>query len=62
MDFEKNLSELEKIVRALENGELNLDESIDLYKKGVLLANDCKSALDNARLEINKIDGGELGE
>ncbi len=62
MNFEKNLSELEKIVRALENGELNLDESLDLYKKGVLLAKDCKSALDNARLEIKKIDGGELGE
>lgn len=62
MDFEKNLSELEKIVRALENGDLSLDESLDLYKKGVLLAKDCKGALDNAKLEIEKIDGGELGK
>lgn len=62
MDFEKNLSELEKIVRTLENGDLSLDESLDLYKKGVLLAKDCKGALDNAKLEIEKIDGGELGK
>lgn len=62
MDFEKNLSELEKIVRALENGDLSLDESLNLYKKGVLLAKDCKGALDNAKLEIEKIDGGELGK
>lgn len=59
MDFEKNLSELEKIIKALEKGELDLDESLDLYKKGVVLAKECKSALDNAKLEIEKIDGGE---
>ncbi len=59
MDFEKNLSELEKIIKALEKGELDLDESLNLYKRGVILAKECKSALDNAKLEIEKIDGGE---
>lgn len=59
MDFEKNLSELERIIKTLEKGELDLDESLDLYKKGVVLARNCKSALDNAKLEIEKIDGGE---
>lgn len=59
MNFEKNLSELKKIVQALENGDLSLDDSLDLYKKGVVLAKDCKNILDNAKLEIEKIDGGE---
>ena len=30
MNFEKNLSELEKIVQVLENGDLSLDDSLDL--------------------------------
>lgn len=60
MDFEKNLSELERIIKTLEKGELDLDESLDLYKKGVVLARNCKTALDNAKLEIEKIDGGEI--
>ncbi len=55
MDFEKTVKELEKIVTSLESGELSLDESLEQYKKGITLANECKKTLDSAKLEIERI-------
>ena len=34
LNFEETMKELEKVVQALENGELNLDESIKEFEKG----------------------------
>lgn len=50
--FEKSLSELEELVSKLENGNLSLDESISLYKKGTDLLQYCNSVLDNAEQEV----------
>lgn len=57
--FEDNLKELEDIVKLLEGGKLSLDEALKKYKIGVELAQGCKSALDNAKLEIETI-GADL--
>ena len=35
--FESSLSELEKIVRQLEDGDLSLEESLKLFESGVRL-------------------------
>lgn len=59
MDFEKTVKELEKIVASLESGELTLDESLEQYKKGITLANECKKTLDSAKLEIEVISDGQ---
>ena len=37
-DFEKSISELEKIVSLLESGDITLDESIKLFERGTELA------------------------
>lgn len=55
VDFEKCITELEDIVSSLESGKLSLDESLEKYKKGVLIVNDCKNALESAKLEIETI-------
>ena len=61
--FESSLSELEQIVERLESGELSLDDSLELFEKGVKLARECRSRLQEAerRIEIlMKDDDGNL--
>ena len=54
-DFEKSLNELEKIVEKLQNGDISLDESIELFEKGIELSKDCRQTLENARQKITSL-------
>ena len=53
--FENNIKELEKIVARLESGECGLDESIELYAKGIMLSSECKNLLDSAKQKIEQL-------
>ena len=53
--FEESLNELETIVKKLENGNGNLDESIKEYTKAMKLASNCSKKLDEATASVNKI-------
>ena len=55
LSFEESLSELEKIVRALESGQADLKSSIDSYERGTALKKHCEAKLKEARLKIEKI-------
>lgn len=55
LSFEQALSELEKIVHALETGAAPLDESIATYERGVNLKQHCEKKLADARMKIEKI-------
>lgn len=59
LDFEKSLSELEKIVNSLESSEISLDESIKLFEKGVELSNKCRKTLETAEKKIIKLTDAE---
>ena len=52
--FEVSLGELEKIVGKLEGGDLPLEESLELFEKGIKLSRECRERLANAerRIEI----------
>jgi len=54
-DFEKSIGELDIIVKQLEQGDLSLDEMLDLFEKGVALSNACNKMLDEAEKKINII-------
>jgi exodeoxyribonuclease VII small subunit len=54
-NFETNIKELEKYLEKLENPETGLDESIDLFKKGMDIIGKCSEKLNEAELEIKKI-------
>ena len=51
-DFEKSISELEKIVSLLESGDITLDESIKLFERGTELAGECRKTLEIAKQKI----------
>ena len=55
--FEENMNELEKIVEKLENGDVNLDDAIEEFKKAMDLIKDCDSKLKNAEDTIAEIVG-----
>jgi exodeoxyribonuclease VII small subunit len=52
--FETSLEELERIVRELEQGELSLEKSLELFEQGVKLSRECQERLNQAerRIEI----------
>jgi exodeoxyribonuclease VII small subunit len=52
--FETSLEELERIVRELEQGELTLEKSLELFERGVKLSRECQDRLTQAerRIEI----------
>ena len=61
--FEKSLADLERIVGKLEDGDLPLEESLELFEKGIKLSRECRSRLANAerRIEIlMKDSNGDL--
>ena len=52
--FESSLEQLELIVRELEQGELPLERSLELFEQGVKLSRECQDRLNQAerRIEI----------
>lgn len=59
--FEENLQRLEQIVRAMERGDVALDESLKLFQEGTQLVRNCEKLLDEAQLQVNKIVVGADG-
>jgi len=63
LTFEAALKELEGIVARLEQGQVDLEDSIALYERGQALKAHCESKLKTAESRLEKIvqNGGKLG-
>jgi exodeoxyribonuclease VII small subunit len=61
LSFEAALSELEKIVRKLEDGKANLEDAIGAYERGALLKKHCEGKLKEAKARVDKISLGAGG-
>ena len=59
--FEEALKELENRVRALESGEVSLDEALRLFEEGVNLAGTCHEQLEMAEDRISALSKGHGG-
>ena len=53
--FEENMQRLEEIVRAMERGDVPLEESLELFQEGTRLVESCGKLLDDAELQVKKI-------
>ena len=60
--FESNLQRLEQIVRAMERGDVALDESLKLFQEGTELVRACGKLLDEAELQVKTIMAGPDGK
>ena len=59
--FEASMARLEQIVRAMERGDVALEESLKLFQEGTELVRNCQKLLDEAQLQIKKIMTAEDG-
>jgi exodeoxyribonuclease VII small subunit len=60
-DFEAAIAELESIVKKLEEGDLALEQSLELYERGVQLSRFCHARLEAAERRIEILnERGEL--
>lgn len=64
--FEQSMTRLEQIVRAMERGDVALEESLKLFQEGTELVRSCQKLLDEAQLQVKKImtapDGSPVEE
>ncbi|OGP83044.1 MAG: exodeoxyribonuclease VII small subunit [Deltaproteobacteria bacterium RBG_16_54_11] len=61
--FEEALRELEEIVNRLEQGEIPLEEALQLFEQGVKLSRSCHTKLDEAQKRVEivlKDEGGKM--
>jgi exodeoxyribonuclease VII small subunit len=59
-DFESALAELDTIVRKMEEGDLSLEKSMELYERGLQLSRFCHSTLEAAERRVEILN--ERGE
>ena len=60
--FEQNLRRLEEIVRAMERGDVALEESLRLFQEVTELVRSCGKLLDDAEQQVKLVLSGPDGE
>ena len=62
LKFEEALGRLEEIVKALERGDLPLEESLKVFEEGVKLSKTCLKMLDEAEKKVEILVGDKEGK
>lgn len=64
VNFEEKMQNLEKIVNELEQGNLNLDESIEKFEEGMEISKQCNQFLGGLEKKITVLleEDGEIKE
>ena len=56
MSFEKKLNRANEILESLNNDELSLKQSVEIYKEGLKNIKEAREILEKASLEVEQID------
>lgn len=60
--FETNIQRLEQIVRAMERGDVALEESLKMFQEGTELVRACGKLLDDAEMQVKLVMAGSDGK
>lgn len=55
MTFEESVARLDAIVRQMEQGNVPLQQALDLFSEGTQLLKSCNTMLDEAQLQVVKL-------
>ena len=58
--YEAALAELERLVQAMEAGQLPLEELLDSYKRGAELLTFCRARLEAVEQQVKVLEDGQL--
>ncbi|CAA0078316.1 Exodeoxyribonuclease 7 small subunit [BD1-7 clade bacterium] len=59
--FEQSLQELETIVQQMERGDLELEQSLAAFEKGISLIRECQTTLDAAEQRVQQLTATAQG-
>lgn len=62
LTFEEASQRLEAIVQRLEQGELNLDDALNMFEEAITLANYCRKKLSAAEQRLSVLLENEDGQ
>lgn len=60
LDYEAAFTELEEVVAALETGQTALQDTMELFERGQVLAKRCAGLLDQAELKVHTLTGQDF--
>lgn len=60
--FEKAIADLEKIVKALESGDLPLEKALEKFEAGITLSRYCSEMLDEAEKRVTLLMTDDAGK
>ncbi|BBO67022.1 exodeoxyribonuclease 7 small subunit [Desulfosarcina alkanivorans] len=60
--FEKSIKDLEKIVKALESGDLPLEKALEKFEAGIKLSRYCAETLDEAEKRVTVLMADDSGQ
>jgi exodeoxyribonuclease VII small subunit len=58
--YEDALAELERLVQAMENGQMPLDQLLESYQRGAVLLNLCRDRLQAVEQQVKVLEDGQL--
>ncbi|MEN9893252.1 MAG: hypothetical protein RLY78_3547 [Pseudomonadota bacterium] len=58
--YEDALAELERLVQAMEAGQMPLDRLLDSYRRGAALLAHCRARLDAVEQQVQVLEDGQL--